>query len=188
MTERPPGTTGIETLERRGGGDREKEDQTGEGKWVVCVCHWCVCVCGCSLLRNSILCFLPPYFLHLQNVSACQTRLPRLFVAFIAQAVLSNQVSWESQREKEEKRGSGLQRTCEGSARTESHINKKPLGTAKKTSVLMSHIFYLFVEKQSWQPSKSGGVFRFNNTHFLSSPLFFFPHSLNAFVHVCCFL
>lgn len=79
-----------------------KKDQTRERKWVVCVFHshiyvMCVCV-HCFRTAHSGSCLRT---LNLLNVSECQTLLPRLFVAFIAQAVLSNQVSWESQRERE---------------------------------------------------------------------------------------
>lgn len=126
---------------------REKENGLS-----VSVTDVSVCVC-CSLLGNSILCLLPPYFLHLQNVSACQTRLPRLFVAFIAQAVLSNQVSRESQRERKRRREAAdyrehvkeVQELRVTSTRNRSARQKKK----PKTSVLMSHIFNLFVEKQS---------------------------------------
>lgn len=79
-----------------------KDEKTGR-KWLVCVClrvHP-------FRMADSAFCLRA---LRLPSVSACQTRLPRLFFyAFIAQAVLSNRVSREKQREREDKRG------CEGS-------------------------------------------------------------------------
>lgn len=69
-----------------------KKDQMRGRKWVVCVCHPHIAYMCMYVYRlrtaHHVSCFKLA-----ESAPVCRTLLPGLFLAFIAQAVLSNLVS-----------------------------------------------------------------------------------------------